>query len=332
MLYKYLKSKYWLGPITLITSLWLINILIGLLTFTPSTELEKSEAQNAFIVPMMLGVCWWGIRVVRSYSQHTLSKVITHNHAHHQARLSILLRQLLERKTSKALPVLVILSMPIVGFYSYVNGAFDGLSLLDNRLALVLQAWSMWSVFFVLMYTVFLGQRIISLHVRKKIRIKLFEIEQFSPFCQLILANFFLPCFIITLVAATAVLNPYSDIDLIVTSVTLTVVFCFLSYPIVSIRQTLGRRRELMLERLNEALNIQMEPDNINNKRRLVDDFERLQFVADLLAVRKEINNISLWPMDMPFAYKMAILALVPIFSWIGAGIVSQLLKQVGSI
>ena len=309
--------------------MWLINIVFGLMSLSPIGELQSKDAQSAFIMPLVTAIAWWGISVIKAYSEESLAIVITHGHSQHFARVKKWLHQFLLLKTKKILPLVVIGTLPIVSFYGLKNEIFSHNYGFNPRSILFIQAWLTWVSFFLLLYVVYLGQRLITMHLHKKLRIRLFEIEQFSPICSLTIVNFFIPCLIITFTAASAIFNPYSEYDLLAAFVGLMVALCFLVYPMLTIRRVLGKRREQSLERINKVLNAQIDSEDITDNRRLVDDFERLQFVSDLLSVRKEINSISLWPMDMPFAAKMAMVAMIPILSWVGAGIVSQLLKVV---
>jgi hypothetical protein len=94
------------------------------------------------------------------------------------------------------------------------------------------------------------------------------------------------------------------------------------------VRKVIKKRKEIMLQRINQSLNEQMLMNTESNAyRRLVDDETRLQFISDLLIVRKEVNQAPLWPMSMPFTVKMMLILMLPILSWMGAGFVSQFLK-----
>ena len=281
-------------------------------------------------MPISAAIAWWGAMVIKDYSKESLAKVITHGHPHHMPRVQTWLHDLIAIQVKKNLPLIVIGTLPIVSFYGYQNGVFNDNYGFNYRAILFFQAWITWVFFFCLLFLVYLGQRLITQHLEKKKRIRLFEIEQFSPICQLTIINFSIPCLIITVTAASAFLNPYSEFDMYATLLGFIVIFFFLTNPMLTIRRVLGVRREQSLKRLNKVLNMQIESKEVDDKRRLVDDFERLQYVSDLLTVRKEINSISLWPMDMPFVVKMGMVAMIPILSWIGAGIVSQLLKAVG--
>lgn len=329
LLNKFFKSDYWLGPITFLTAMWFINILFGLMTFSPVGELQSTDAQVSFIMPLTAAIAWWGISVITTYSEDSLAKVITHGHSQHLPRVKKWLRTFFRMKSKRILPLIVIGTLPIVFFYAFINEVFSQRYGFNYRGILFVQAWITWVFYFLLLYVVYLGQRLITMHLKKKMRIRLFEIEQFSPLCHLTILNFFIPCLIITFTTASALLNPYSEFDLYVAFLSFIVILCFLTYPMFTIRHALGVRREQSLKRLNKVLNIQIESTEIVDNRRLVDDFERLQYVSDLLTVRKEINSMSLWPMDVPFVVKMGMIAMIPILSWVGAGIVSQLLKTI---
>ena len=309
--------------------MWLINITFGLMSFSPVGSIEIKDTQSSFVLPLVAAIAWWGIRVITVYGEESLAKVITHGHSQHLPRVRKWLKGFLRAKAKRTLPFIVIGTIPLVSYYGLVNEVFANNYGINYRAILFFQAWFFWISFFFLLHVVYTGQRVITMHLRKKLRIRLFEIEQFSPICQLIIVNFLIPSLIITVITASAIANPYSEFDLILACIGLMVTVCFLTYPMLTIRRMLGMRREQSLERINRTLNVQIELEEMTNNRRLVDDHDRLQFVSDLLSVRKEINSISLWPMDMPFAAKMAMVAMIPIMSWVGAGLVSQLLKTV---
>lgn len=100
--------------------------------------------------------------------------------------------------------------------------------------------------------------------------------------------------------------------------------------PILEAHNVVDKRRSLTLARINDSLKIEMSPEKrFSVTRRLVDDDNRLQFISDLLTVRTEIERAPSWPLTLPFTLKILALILLPMLSWTGAGLVSQLIKVV---
>jgi len=309
-----------------------MNIVLGLLDISASTNADKLETQTALVIPIIAAFSWWGIRVGISLIETCLSQMITFAHKHHYDNTKQWLHVHIEKSIQKATPLVFFASFVVVTYYGLVNDVVRNFLDLDTRIVLFFQAWVAWFLFFKLLLVVYLGQKLIAQHLQKKRRIRIFEVEQFTHVCQLMIVNFFIPSTLITLTGLIAFFLHSSPIDMYVAALALLIVLTFTLYPAYLIRKVLGQQREKTLTRINETLNIQMESKHLNDKRRLVDDFERLQFVSDLLAIRKEVNGISLWPINLPFTVQIAILAFIPILSWTGAGIVSQVLKSVTAL
>jgi hypothetical protein len=143
-----------------------------------------------------------------------------------------------------------------------------------------------------------------------------------------VIVNFLLSFLTISAYSINGLFVDIPDTDKYVVLTVCLVIAFFLLSPIYLIRKVIKKRKEMMLERINESLNEQILVNSDGSSyRRLVDNDIRLQFISDLLIVRKEVNQAPLWPMSVPFAVKMMLILMLPVLSWMGAGFVSQFLK-----
>ena len=96
----------------------------------------------------------------------------------------------------------------------------------------------------------------------------------------------------------------------------------------LEVHRVVAQKRMLTLTRINDSLKIEISPEKrVSVTRRLVDNDSRLQFISDLLTVRTEIERAPSWPLTFPFTLKIFALILLPMLSWTGAGLVSQVIK-----
>jgi hypothetical protein len=195
----------------------------------------------------------------------------------------------------------------------------------DAGAALVLPLWFCLINFIMALMVVF---QLLKIYTTKYLRVRLFEIEELSPLCNVVMVNLLLSFLIISTYAINGLFIDIPNTDKYLVLMGCLVLAFFLLSPMFLIRKVIRKRKEMMLERINQSLNEQMLANTDENSyRRLVDDETRLQFISDLLIVRKEINQAPLWPMRLPFTIKIVLILMLPILSWLGAGLVSQLLK-----
>ncbi|WP_395343169.1 hypothetical protein PN836_002795 [Ningiella sp. W23] len=201
-------------------------------------------------------------------------------------------------------------------------------SLGTYRYLLFAQAIPIWTSILYILFTMILLFQILTKHIKRYLRVRLFEIELLKPLSEIIFTNFFVAISIIAVYPLNALVYDLPFIELVLMFVFSCLTLALLCYPVIVTRQTLLIRKEQMLERLNHSLSEQMSTTSaLSNNRRLVDDDSRVKFISDLLLVRKEIGNTGITAIDLPFSFKLSLLMLIPLVSWVGAALVSQLLK-----
>lgn len=171
---------------------------------------------------------------------------------------------------------------------------------------------------------------IIKRHLQKHFRIRLFEMEKLMPLCKLVLHNFCLTSILLAIYSVTFLFVDVPLTDAMLLSVISLLIVLLLLQPILEVHSVVSKRRSLTLARINESLKMETSPEmRVTETRRLVDDDTRLQFISDLLTVRTEVERAPSWPLTLPFTLKILVLILLPMLSWTGAGLMSQLIKVI---
>ena len=320
-------------PLVYLFGAWAVNYLFGFMSFEyPRQSGLARDAGTAAVLPVITALLWWGRTVCTSSGIKALSYVASHRRSRNTNKLAATFEYIIYINVKKFRPIIFIFASLIAFNYLYWEGLF---STLENevqqntyRYILLLQAFPFWFCvinFIVLLIVIF---QLSKIYITKYLRIRLFEIEELSPLCNVVIVNF-LMCFVA--VSSYTINGLFFDlpvVDKYLIFISCLILAFFLLFPIFLVRKVVKKRKEISLERINQALNDQILANTEENqRRRLVDDETRLQFISDLLIVRKEVNQAPLWPMTVPFAAKMMFILTMPILSWMGAGLVSQLIK-----
>ena len=150
------------------------------------------------------------------------------------------------------------------------------------------------------------------------------------PLCKLVLHNFCLSSILLALYSITFLFVEVPVTDAVLLSVISLLIVLLLFQPIWEVHSVVAKRRSLALARINDSLKTEISPEKrVSETRRLVDDDTRLQFISDLLTVRTEMERAPSWPLTLPFTLKILVLILLPMLSWTGAGLMSQLIKVI---
>lgn len=312
---------------------WLLNYFLGFISLEHlPTSIAARDAGAAFTLPLMTGLLWWGKSLCLDSGAKNLSKVISHRRRTNIERLSHLLSNILGKKLQRF--SLRILSISILISFTYLYS--EGLFFINDttkdtssyRFILLIQAIPFWISILYFITSLVLIYRLTHSYLAKYWRVRLFEIEVMIPICNMVVTNFLVSALLIAVYPLNTLFVTLPDTDQKGLLLFSCLAAGLLFYPIILVQQAIKKRKEQTLFRINHSLNNQLDqPTAKQVRRRLVDDDVRLQFIADLLVVRKEVHRAPMWPMNTPFTLKMGLILMLPLASWIGAGVISQLLK-----
>jgi hypothetical protein len=320
-------------PLYYLIVAWFLNYFLGFISFVydPNSVLAR-DAGAAFTLPLMICLLWWGKRMCLTVGAKNLAFVASHRHRRNNQRLFILFMHIMQRKIRRLQPYLILTATAISFTYLYSEALFivsdSSSSPSQYRFILLLQALPFWICILNFIAVLLIIYRLTNIYLTKYWKVRLFEIEIMGPICNMVVVNFLVSALLISVYPINALFVTLPETDRIA-----LLFFSFFSaslllYPILLVQRAFKKRKEQTLVRINSALNQQIEhPASETDCRRLVDDDIRLQFVADLLVVRKEVHRAPMWPMDLPFTIKMSVILMLPMASWVGAGIISQIIK-----
>lgn len=315
--------------ITYLIGCWCLNYVFGLLVVVPeSTEIAAIEAGAAFVIPMLTAFILTGNHLIIAAGSRAIAKIIAIKRPSRTQTLKMrIARMLINARRRQILNVLILASFCATA-YLLLSGVLDDQLHSAFWWVIYVQAIPLWSVIILCIMSVTHVYLLLKKCLLLGSRLSLFEVEKLAPAGDVMLTVFFVLSVAVGIYSLNAffVDMPAIDIALISLGVLLTLV-C-LAVPLKVLQSSLVQKKATLLKTLNKQLS-----DNVNqstsleNKRRLVDDTHRLQYVSDLLLVRKEISNITSIPISQPTIIKLSLLLFLPVLSWIGAGTVSQLLK-----
>ncbi len=308
-----------------------INGLLGFISFSYSPEsLAARDAGAAFVLPVLTAMAWWGYRFNVVKAAQYLAPVISHRRRNSVSRIQGWLIRLLVSRVEQVRWALVIAALVLSSAYLISQGITDTLAEQPVRIILLIQAFPLWLAVLHVLTANILTLKFLKKHLNEYFRVRLFEIERLRPVCHLVVTNFLVASLLITVYSLNALFITLPLTDALLMLVFSLVILMVLIQPVIEMSKIVGTRREMTLSRINDTLKIQLQNAAPNkDDRRLVDNTERLQFISDLLTVRKEISNAPVWPMNFPSTVKILVLMVLPLASWTGSGVVAQLMKQV---
>lgn len=309
----------------------MVNALLGFISFShPPDSLAARDAGAAFVVPVLTAMAWWGYRFNIEKAAQYLAPVIGHRRRNSASRIKRWLVRLLMSRVEQVRMGLIIAAMVLSSMYLISQGLTDSLAAQPTRIFLLIQAFPLWlAVLHVLTVNIF-TLKFLKKHLNDYFRVRLFEIERLRPVCHLVVTNFLVASLLLTVFSLNALFITLPLTDALLMLVFSLVILMVLVQPVIEMSRIVGLRREMTLSRINDTLKIQLETSAPHqDDRRLVDNTERLQFISDLLTVRKEISQAPIWPMTFPSTVKILVLTVLPLASWTGSGVVAQLMKQV---
>lgn len=322
------KAHYLLPALYLLIVLS-INFYLGFISFDyEATSLAARDAGTALTAPILVAFAWWATNKTLESSSVYLSFLLSHRRKKSRLRLVETIRNTFHAQRSKMLPYIVMTAVSFAGGYVFSQDIADNVTEHPARLFLLLQAIPMWISGLLLFTSNIIVLRFIKRHLQKHFRIRLFEMERMMPLCKLVLHNFCLGSILLAIYSLTFLFVEVPFTDALLLSVFSFLLVLLLFQPILEVHRVVAQKRMLTLTRINDSLKIEISPEKrVSATRRLVDNDSRLQFISDLLTVRTEIERAPSWPLTFPFTLKIFALILLPMLSWTGAGLVSQVIK-----
>ena len=308
-----------------------VNYYLGFISFNfQVTSLAARDAATALIAPLLVAFAWWASYKTLYSSAFYLSFLLSHRRKKSRARLAETLRFTFFSQLLKALPYIFVCALLVSSGYVFSQGIADKITEQPKRVVLLLQAIPMWLTGLSLFSSNIIVLRFIKRHLQKHFRVRLFEMEEMMPLCKLVLHNVCLLSILLAIYSITFLFVEVPLTDAVLLSVISLLIVLLLFQPILEVHSVVAKRRSLALARINDSLKTEISPEKrVSETRRLVDDDTRLQFISDLLTVRTEIERAPSWPLTLPFTLKILVLILLPMLSWTGAGLMSQLIKVI---
>lgn len=322
-----------LYPLVYLLGAWVVNYLLGFISFEyPRHSALARDAGSAVVIPLVTALLWWGRQISKSFAVNALSYVASHRRRRKSNKLAKTFEHIICANLKKYRLIIIVCASLMASNYLYWGGVLSSsdhsLQIGEYRYILLIQAWPLWFCIFNYFLELIVVFQLSKVYLTKYFRVRLFEIEELGPLCNVVIVNFLISFLAVSTYTINGLFFDLPDVDIYLILHSCLILALFLLLPVFLVRKVIKERKEYMLERINQALNEQMLANTEGRSfRRLVDDETRLQFISDLLIVRKEVNQAPLWPMSVPFTIKFMLILMLPILSWMGAGFVSQFIK-----
>jgi hypothetical protein len=315
---------------------WFLNYQLGFFSFAQtSSEPALRDASAAFVAPLLTAALIYSNALVIQLGSRSLAciSIINNKREYSKAKrrfTNFILRfQLLNLKLTPLIAACFAIS------YLYLSGIPDANPEQDYRWVLFAQIFPFWTLLVMLVFSIYKVHQSLRLLLSKFARISLFESEKLKPISDFLFASFFIYCTLNSIYLLVTLFVELLWLDIAILGIISLITLVALIAPLNIMQTTIRTQKESTISAINALLSEQLTIQNHHNEsndghiRRLVDDVSRLQHASDLLLVRQEVKSMSTLPVTLPTMMKFLLILLIPLFSWVGAGVVSQLLKLV---
>lgn len=308
---------------------WTLNFQLGFLSEQNiASDMDARDAGAALVLPALTAFLIMGNLAINKVGANALAQLSSVNKTWDTKRLKSHFTHFLNLNTIRCLKFVIVLAVVAASTYLIASGVLFYESTNDMRVVLLLQAVPLWTSILLILNSIYNVYRVLRKILRYRLRLSLFEVEKLSPIGHFLITVFFIFCGALAIYALNILFIPLSTIDIALITVFSLIMLAALILPLNTLQTTLTQQKQEALQNLNLQLLEHIGQSNkAKTNRRLVDDHKRLQYVSDLLLVRKELSSQSSMPVSQSTVIKLMVLFFLPLLSWVGAGVVSQMLK-----
>lgn len=315
---------------------WLLNYQLGFFSFDKnSLEPALRDASAAFVSPLLTAALIYSNALVIQLGSRSLARISIINNKREYSKAKRRFTQFLLRFQLLNLKLTPLLAAGIAISYLYLSGFSDANPEQDYRWVLIAQIFPFWTLLVMLVFSIYKVHQSLRLLLSKFARISLFESEKLKPISDFLFASFFIYCSLNSIYLLVTLFVELLWLDIAILGIITFIILVVLIAPLNIMQNTIRTQKESTINAINALLSEQLTLQNHHNEsndghiRRLVDDLSRLQHASDLLLIRQEVKTMPTLPVTLPTMMKFLLILLIPLFSWVGAGVVSQLLKLV---
>jgi|GEM_PF-2405393 len=319
-----------------LTFFWLINYQLGFFSFDKSSsEPVLRDASTAFVAPLLTAALIYSNALVIRIGSRSLALISIINNKREYSKAKHRFTRFLLRFQLLSLKITPLFAACLAISYSHLSGFLLANPEQDHRWVLIAQIFPFWMLLVTIVFSIYKVHRSLRLLLGKFARISLFESEKLKPISDFLFASFFIYCTHTSIYLLVTLFVELLWLDIAILGVVSCITLVVLIAPLNIMQTTIRTQKESTISAINALLSEQLTLQNHHNEsndghiRRLVDDVSRLQHASDLLLVRQEVKSMSTLPVTLPTMMKFLLILLIPLFSWVGAGVVSQLLKLV---
>ena len=151
-------------------------------------------------------------------------------------------------------------------------------------------------------------------------RLDLFDRRPLAPFARQGLRSALLTLLAIAIISLNAADQGFAWVLWVIGPITLGLAAAALLLPARGVRDRVRRAKHEELELVRQA--IQGNPDALADS--VIAKRAESLGLADLLAYRQYVESVPEWPFDAPMLVRFALLALLPLGSWLGGALVER--------
>ena len=201
------------------------------------------DAGAAFVLPLLTALLWCGKLFSTSFAVKALSYVASHRRRRNTTKLAKIFERIIYTNLKTCRPIILICSSLIAFNYLYWEGLFapfeDQAQQSHYRSVLLLQGLLLWFCiinYFVELIVVF---QLSKIYITKYFRVRLFEIEEFSPLCNVVIVNFLISFLAISTYPLNELFFDLPDVDKYVMLVSLLLLAFFLFSPVLLVQKVI---------------------------------------------------------------------------------------------
>jgi hypothetical protein len=174
---------------------WVVNYFFGFISLEYSRQsILARDAGAAVVLPLLTALLWWGKLVSTSFTIKALSYVASHRRRRNTTKLAKTFELIIDTNLKKFRLIILVCASLIAFNYLYWGGVFAPLQN-QFRYILLLQALPLWLCIINFFAALIVSFHFSKMYITKYLRIRLFEIEELGPLCNVVIVNTLI-CFV----------------------------------------------------------------------------------------------------------------------------------------
>lgn len=311
------------------TLLLVVNWIFGFI-FVPnasSSYVEIRDAGAAIALPIIGGHFLFFLPYLNKKAQTSILQTAALSNS--SLRYARIYAKLISQVPSKFVPIASVIGLIMSIGYLLSEGliVIDGLSTQESfrRLILLVQTFYMYGAISLCTFSLVNITILVSRYATRHLRVELFHVDELAPLANSFLSNTMIAAMGLCLAPIFWLGREIPTTDIFIILMLIPVVFFLCFYPFFKIHRLVVEKKLIELDRIESELDSVVSEGTVMGSSKLSAD--RRHRISGLEKFRDSITYSKEWPIDSTFVVGAILATILPLFTWLVASMVDELIR-----